>query len=388
MHNFKSGILTELTIQKEGYSPDEYTDNSLKFIWAICRFCGQPSRLRKAFFHKAGSACHKQCRIEEQRRASPFKSQEVQQKARNTILNKYGVNSPSQCPAIARKISLTKRSLTVSSSQQEFVNCFQDNSKIEHLPFKSRIFFENDQICIQYNKLDGAGEVKWIQSDSQELNAIGIRVIHVFEYQWEQKKSQILGFVQSQLKNNNSCIGGRKCTISHDDGFEFIEQNHIQGGPSLVKQYFNLVNNNQIVGSMSASLHHRQNSSSSNIVLSRLCFLPGITIQGGASRLFSAFISWAKQQKYESIISWSDNCWTKGSIYKTLNFNLQKEYRKDYFYWDSTKKKIVSKQSQQKKKTNCPEGLTEREWCYQNGLYRIWDCGKKMWNYDLKETEP
>jgi hypothetical protein len=62
--NFESKVLVGLTIEKEGHHPDELSRCSQKFIWAACRFCGEPSRIRKLFYTKAGSACHNQCRIE------------------------------------------------------------------------------------------------------------------------------------------------------------------------------------------------------------------------------------------------------------------------------------------------------------------------------------
>ncbi len=134
---------------------------------------------------------------------------------------------------------------------------------------------------------------------------------------------------------------------------------------------------------MTASKHHRQNSNKDAIVLNRLCFKDNTNVQGGSSKLFSAFKKWAKAEKYSLIISWSDNCWTEGSIYNVLGFNLKKEYGPDYFYWDVKKHKYVSKQSQQKKKVECPDGMTEREWCVERGLFRIWDCGKRLWVFGL-----
>jgi len=111
-------------------------------------------------------------------------------------------------------------------------------------------------------------------------------------------------------------------------------------------------------------------------------------VQGGATKLFKRFKEWSHKQNYRSIISWSDNSWTQGKIYPILGFNLDAEYPPDYFYWDIKNRRYASKQSQQKKKTGCPKGMTEREWCMERGLYRIWDCGKKKWIYQLSRTPP
>ena len=63
-----------------------------------------------------------------------------------------------------------------------------------------------------------------------------------------------------------------------------------------------------------------------------------------------------------------------------------KEHPVDHFYWDLKSNCYRSKQSQKKSSTGCPQGMIEREWCKQRDLYRIWDCGKKRWVFDLAKT--
>ena len=107
--NFTSEILEDLTVDKEGYSPNTFGETSNKFIWASCRFCGEPSRIRKGQFNKSGSACHKECRFKEQSiSGSPFKDQTVRDKAQKTNLEKYGVEHACQNKEIANKISVSR----------------------------------------------------------------------------------------------------------------------------------------------------------------------------------------------------------------------------------------------------------------------------------------
>ena len=88
--------------------------------------------------------------------------------------------------------------------------------------------------------------------------------------------------------------------------------------------------------------------------------------------------------KIKEIISWSDNRWSVGSVYRKLGFVLAEELKPDYSYVDLKRPhRRISKQSQQKKKTGCPQGMTELEWANQRGLSRIWDCGKKRWLYNI-----
>jgi hypothetical protein len=108
--NYNSIILKDMTIKKEGYDPDILGKSSKKFIWAICRYCGEPHRIRKGFFNKAGSACHKKCKLKEQGQFSPMKDPEKREEIMNKIEKKYGTRNPSQNKHIAKKISESKSS--------------------------------------------------------------------------------------------------------------------------------------------------------------------------------------------------------------------------------------------------------------------------------------
>lgn len=122
------------------------------------------------------------------------------------------------------------------------------------------------------------------------------------------------------------------------------------------------------------------------IVLDRLCFKDGIQIVGGASKLFSRCIKWAKEKNHKEILSFSDNRWSLGNVYVALNFEKGKEYSPDYSYVNmKSPTERLSKQSQKKSVVKCPENMTEYQWALERGLSRIWDCGKKRWIYKIKE---
>jgi hypothetical protein len=542
--NFESVILIDLTLEKEGYHPDQFGKSSSKFIWATCRFCGEPSRIRKGFYNKSGSACHKECKWKEQSIAgSPFLDPKVQEKTRKTNLERYGVEHASQNKDIAERISKKKLSQESKEKMEKtsierygVTNVFQSEevkqkirdvnierygsaspiqtkeiqqkakdtllerygvenirqhpetlarAKITYaetiakneddkyfrvnfvrsegfweeiakglslrevcdkfgMPYDSIStavskpeFKERFQALYAYPKAQKQNEIadtiqKWgcqvlrnvtdvifpLELDmylpehnlAVEFNGSywhsedylepkkartkhsfktklcrekGIRLIHIFEATWDKKKDAYLALIRSVLKLNDIKIGARECTITTVSSAMFLNQHHLQGYGKKAIKCFNLVYNNQIVGTMTAAPHHRQEIEGKPIVLNRMCFEGGVTVQGGVSKLFSAFKEWAKGQGYDRVISWSDTSLTDGDAYKQLGFELTKDNGPDYFYWDVKNNCYRSKQSQQKKKTGCPDEITEREWCKSLGLFRIWDCGKKLWTYDL-----
>lgn len=563
--NYESKVLIEKTIKEEGYHPDTYGKTSQKHIWAICRFCGEPNRVMKGNFNKAGSACHDKCRFKEQSiSGSPFARDDVKEKAKKTNLERYGSEHASSNKEIAKKISDTKlteeyqtrvkqtnlkkygventfqseeikgkiktsmlekhgvehpahsdkiqqrkkntcmlkygvanplQNADILNKQQEtnlirhgfanpqqnpdikartllsFNESIKDNAhyllintlrgqefwkllsnqslkdtcshfeldyqsvtaRLLHEEFREKYYTTysfprqqkqkeifnylmtfcpdvvmNERSCIAPLELDifvpsknFAVEFNGSYWHSEAcLNAAdarmkhyqktilcrekNIRLFHIFEDTWDKKKSQILNFIKTILDLNSVKIPARKCQVTNTECAEFIDANHIQGHGNRTIKYFNLEHDGRIIASMTAAPHHRQNTESGVIVLNRLCFADGVNVQGGASKLFKSFVDWAKVNSYNKIVSWSDTCWTDGAIYKVLSFSLEKEYGPGYFYWDEKNRQYVSKQSQIKSKVACPEGMTEREWCLERGLYRIWDCGKKKWTFTLK----
>ena len=210
--------------------------------------------------------------------------------------------------------------------------------------------------------------------------------IILFSDEWELRKKQCQNLIKSKNKVYDQKIHGRKCLIkeiSSIEGKTFLEEHHIQGSNNLGIVFFGLIYEEKIVGVMSLGRHNRQTLNNS-IVLDRFCIANGIHISGGATKLFLKCKEWAKKRQYEEIISFSDNRWTDGNIYNIFGFSLDKNYKPDYCYIDpKCPIKRISKQSQKKSSSNCPDGMTEFEWAEIRGLKKLWDKGKKRWVYYL-----
>ena len=175
-----------------------------------------------------------------------------------------------------------------------------------------------------------------------------------------------------------------------DDNFKILLQaftpktKDILEKDSTMLDSFSLVFEGNIVAAMSFGRHPRNKKT---IVLDRLCFKSNVTIVGGASKLFKACKMWGYDNDYREVITWSDNRWSEGKIYKTLGFVLQVDLGPDYSYVKfKSPIKRISKQSQKKSNTGCPKETTEKEYALKNGLARIWDCGKKRWSCNLASS--
>lgn len=211
----------------------------------------------------------------------------------------------------------------------------------------------------------------------------GIRLIHIFEHTYMDRKNQVLNFLKSALNINSRIVYARKCQITNDDASDFIDKYHIQGKHNGVMRYFNLVYNDEILGTITAGKHHERGGDRGACVLTRMVFKDGVTVTGGASKLFKRMALWVKEEGFSQIISWSDTALTEGKVYPKLGFSLDAEYPPSYFYYDEKNRKYATKQSQRKTNKLRPNGVNIRDWNKTRGFYAIWDCGKKKWTYNI-----
>ena len=136
--NFESKILKDRTIEVYGYDPDTLGRCSRLYVMATCRYCGKEMRILKGNFNKIGSACHKECRMETQKKQdSPFNNPETRAKANNKITELYGKNREE----IGRRISKTKQMKNGKISEEQ--NILNSNIENEQKNIKNNSQFSS-----------------------------------------------------------------------------------------------------------------------------------------------------------------------------------------------------------------------------------------------------
>lgn len=300
-----------------------------------------------------------------------------------------------RCPACTEKgTSKTEKEIL------KWVSNFYPSARKEKIfydPDNGKKFLELDiyvpeiSLAIEYDGLiwhcEKYKEKKFHHNKTKIANLLGIRMLHIFSDEWEERKEQIKNYLLSVMNKNPISIGARKTDlkiVNKKEAESFLEENHIQGS-ATIGAAFGLYSNGELVAVMSGNKHHRQGQEGI-FVLNRLAFKSEISVAGGSSKLLKALISYAKEQGYSRLISWSDNRWSEGRVYEKMGFTLEEDMGPDYSY--IKREKRISKQSCQKKNLIKKGAIgtmanTEQELALSLGLYRIWDCGKKRWVMDL-----
>jgi hypothetical protein len=248
------------------------------------------------------------------------------------------------------------------------------------------IYLPELNLAIEYNGLYWHSELKgkdknYHLNKTKECKEKGIKLIHIFEDEWINKKEIVKSIISSKINIYKGIIYARKTYVKEINNIEeeiFLNENHLQGYiPSKI--CYGLYYNDILVSLM--SFGKSRFNKKYKYELLRFANKLNIKIIGGANKLFSYF---EKNNNYESIISYSDKRYFDGIVYSIMGFVFVNNSDPNYFYLDNNYNKRESRNKYQKHKLKNlledfnPE-LTEWENMIINGYDRIWDCGNGVW---------
>jgi len=214
----------------------------------------------------------------------------------------------------------------------------------------------------------------------------GIRLITIFEDELCNNFGVVTSRIRQALGATNNIIYARKCTIKPIESKEandFFITSHLQGR-SAARKRWGLFYNGRLAGVCSVGNIIRKHTSKEDVLeLKRLCFLPGISVVGGASKLFKRAIEFAKEEGYTEIKSYCDMRYTNifNPIYEILGFSLltYTKYTPHYFKNGVRYRNMSLRKTPKERLT----GKTELELRQAQGYDRIWDCGHRTYTYNI-----
>jgi len=173
----------------------------------------------------------------------------------------------------------------------------------------------------------------------------GIHLINIFDVDWNNNQEKIKMYLRSLFLPQES-IMARKCEVkkvSNDIACEFVEKYHLQGAnKATMKINYGLYYEGELYAVMSFGKLRLKNTEEGQYELHRYCVKDGYTIVGGAKKLLSAF---EKEYTPKYVLSYSDNDYFTGNIYKLLGF-YEKGQTNPRYYWNLSGKEIKREQCQ------------------------------------------
>jgi len=254
------------------------------------------------------------------------------------------------------------------------------------------IFLPYENIGFEFNGLYWHSEIykdkKYHINKSEYFNSKNIRIIHIWEDDWNFKKNIVKSMILN-IFGKSDRIFARDCQVKEVNNKEirkFQEDNHLQGfvgSKTKLGLYYNdILVSIMTFGSLRKSLG--QVSSIDVYELLRFCNLLNTSVIGGASKLLKYYIT---NYKVSNIISYSDISRSNGNMYIKLGFSLSHNSDPNY-YW--CKNKIRENRFSFRKNILVEQGFdinkSESEIMKDRGYYKIFDCGVQKWTLDLKNN--
>lgn len=243
----------------------------------------------------------------------------------------------------------------------------------------------NDNLGIEFNGTwyhSSYNKSKYYhQEKSQQCENKGIRLIHIWEYEWLDlyTKEKILNL----LMPNKIKIYARKCKIkevSKKECDEFLNLYHLQNTCRGQKIKIGLYYNNELVQIMTFG-NPRYNKTYEWELL-RLCSHKDYMIIGGANKLFKYFIL---MYTPSNIISYCDFSKFSGKVYETLGMKYIKLSSPNKLWFKKNKiiKDSLLNQLGYDKlfNTNYGKGTSNQDLMLENGWLELFDSGNKIYEW-------
>ncbi len=259
------------------------------------------------------------------------------------------------------------------------INIIRNDRKTIH-PYELDILIPEYKLAIEYCGLywhsEQQGKDRHYHKNKWKLcKEEGIQLLTIYEDEWKTHKIQVKQKILSLLgMDSRQKVYARKCEIVYVDKKQkrdFFNNNHIQGnGPSSIN--IGLKYNNELIAVMGFI------KQKSVFYLNR--YATNSQVAGGFSKLLSHF---QKKYKWSVIVSFADLRWSVGNLYKQNNWKLDKILPPDYSYSPNGHTRFHKFNYRRKNLNNILSNynpaLSETVNCDNNGILRIWDCGKQRW---------
>ena len=232
------------------------------------------------------------------------------------------------------------------------------------------------QLAVEYHGLywhmDDLGEKKDYQKH-QVASRSGIRVVQIYADEWENRQESITRLVTNLAHRNKSVRITPEFSFHSSTSTEarrFLDQYHYLGASS---------------GAYNIEARYRgtlvgvwviQRRSTTEALWHRACWDHNYRAWNPHEKALKLAIEKLKAAGYTNMVTFSDNRFHTGDLYKKLGFGFEKNIDPDYGYTNGRIRK--SKQT-----FRVAAGVNELVEANKQGWHRVWDSGKKKFRLFL-----
>lgn len=289
------------------------------------------------------------------------------------------------CPSCLKKTVSAKEKQVLDFVKEVYSGEVIENCRTVIKPYEFDIYIPSLHLAVEFNGTYWhSAELKPKNYHLEKTLACaerGVRLIHVFEWEWDQNEALIKSLLLKALGVHQKTIYARQCTvtpISQSDYRAFLSLHHLQG-PVNSSIRLGLIYENEPV--MVAGWG-RSRFNSKEMELHRLCTKEGLNVAGGFSKLIA-------HCGLNQFISYVDRAHFTGDGYRKCGF-IETGFTSPGYRWVNEDGISISRQMAQKSRLPKLLGeeydpeMTEVENMVANGWHQVFDCGNLKMEWTKK----
>ena len=263
------------------------------------------------------------------------------------------------------------------------------------------IYLPDYKIGIEYNgnywHSYPVKDMKYHQDKSIQAAKVGIRLIHIFEYEWKDSKIQekIKNYLYDIVKSDSiDRVYARNTVVSEissAEQYKFQDKYHLQGRAtaSIHLGIYQDADKDKkdLLGIM--TFGKPRFNSQYEYELVRMCFKPKVSVVGGAQKMFKHFLDVYKPKQ---ILTYSDISKFTGGVYKQMGMKLvQDNYMTvPNYVWVRHQDSSFLNRYQTTKQKMIDSGIgsddqKENDIMTWSGYVKVYDCGQLKYEYINEE---
>ena len=249
------------------------------------------------------------------------------------------------------------------------------------------IYIPDKKIAIEFNGVywhsSKFKDSSYHLEKTKECESKGIRLVHVFEDEWKNKRALVESMLSSILGETSNRIYARKCELrklQYREVVGFLEMNHLQGAINT-KVNYGLFYEDKLVSVMTFGKPRFDKKYEWELI--RFANKMNYSVVGAGSKMLKKF-----REEYvpSSIMSYSNRTRGDSGFYEKIGFVLFNRTKPGYFYVNKNMQRKhrlqMSKKNQEKTMKRFEPELSEEENAMLNGWYKVWDCVQNVYVID------
>lgn len=202
----------------------------------------------------------------------------------------------------------------------------------------------------------------------------GVRLLQLFEDEWRDKRAICESMIRHRLGlAPERCKTWSTAVVELETASErqFFDETHVSGYTPSKICWALRDRSGRLTAALSVRVPRQSSRYPNSIEVARFSTALGVSVPGGLSKLLKTAVSWCRDNKISTVMTYVDRRIGAGKGYEAAGFELIGSTSVDYWYTDNELR-------YDRFKFRAQNGKPEKQVAAESHVSRIWGCGSQV----------